>query len=682
VKHIDRETILGSVERVLRYRDSRVDASWTLEQLVLMVAADLRDTPTNDCSHPRIIPAPTVAAFVENNTTAAETQAVCAAVLIDNSIIAELIAAMDTRRGLALQPLSDPLMQRLLGMVGALPNANMNSQHAIRDPIVVLGDKLSSGKPARTATEITVQPLSPEMSESRESSRYSSQWVLPAMLTLAGMLFVVVSLVISQMDSGILPEMAAEPGDTRGQSDATRDRDTSNDAEEARPEPTTERNWEQSAVSPTNSVEWPLSSEVRLADNSSDPSAGEPQENTDVAPDISAIPEQVVESVKPQVPVYRSLERFTWTSVNGMLAQEFTREETNFDDSQGYPTTSHWRAIAAESRGDVAALTDSGRWLTLPGCRAAAQFEGGGQLVLAADTAVTLKADPHLSAVVGIEHGSLALVDLPPLTAIQFEFPSGSTDKLVCQTETSLLVGFGPAGLQLQVAKGTVASQQSLFERGAFSVDKNGTFLPIEPPRQLPLWLDREGPKLNLPKHVLAQFAVAPNLLPAVDQQLKQILSDPSFSAAEVQLARVLATWETALVGPHLFRMISRSEPVLRQAAIARLLQTPEWEPRYESIWSSLELAHPDLRQVHLWKMLAAAARRAEVPTANQVDQLLQGLQANGMPVRAISDQLLRTFFVGGPVYDPTWTGQTQTRATGFWRRYVVQVSATTRTGS
>jgi hypothetical protein len=634
VKLIDRYTILSSIERVLHHRDAQLDAPCTLETMVLMVASELREASSRTYSYQGIIPAPAVAAFVDGTSTPAETQSICDAVMIDNSIIAELIAASDTHREVGLPPMPHELAERLFGMM----------------------------------------PPAYEVRSVSRVKRKSRSAVLAVALTLAAMLAVALTVVFSRIHSVSVPDVAVDSNRNAVQLEAQGEQvdwipsmvGAENTHQGEAPEVTT--------LIPVDGSTTP---ETEMASVDNAPTARERQHEKEVA----VIPEKLPEPADVPLPIYHQLESLSWTVIQGMLAAQMDSVAPRNEGSQDYSARTPWKGIDVDTREHFLAPRNAMRWLTLPGCRAVAQFEGGGRLVLAPDTSVTIRTDRNLSALFRIQHGSLALLDMPASTAFQFESETLTTEEMVCEQESSLIVGFGPSGLQLHITSGAIASTGRRMGPGGFSVDAAGDIQIWEPPRKIPVWIGKDGPKLNLPKHVLGQITAAPNLLSAVDQQLKQILNDPNVSAADVQLAHLLANWEAALVDPHLFRLVGQPQPLLRQVAMVRLLQTPEWEPRYASIWNSVEHANPDMRQVELWKTLAGLTRRAGVPTAAQLDQLLQGLQASSMPVRAISDQLLRSFFVSGPAFDPTWNGQIQTRGAGVWRRYVVQATSMTRGG-
>jgi hypothetical protein len=55
---------------------------------------------------------------------------------------------------------------------------------------------------------------------------------------------------------------------------------------------------------------------------------------------------------------------------------------------------------------------------------------------------------------------------------------------------------------------------------------------------------------------------------------------------------------------------------------------------------------------------------------------MLTGLQAPQITTRSLNDYLLRRFAGGGPIFDPSWTGQNQTRGVGLWRSYLGRSAA------
>ena len=106
-----------------------------------------------------------------------------------------------------------------------------------------------------------------------------------------------------------------------------------------------------------------------------------------------------------------------------------------------------------------------------------------------------------------------------------------------------------------------------------------------------------------------------------------------------------------------------------------RIVTLPRWDPRYQRVWTSIETSARDRQRAARFKRLSLLAQQNGVPNAAQINSMLGDLAAPDVGSRAMSDYLLRRFHRNAgrrlPTYDPTWTGQAQTRAVNQWRTYL-----------
>ena len=169
-----------------------------------------------------------------------------------------------------------------------------------------------------------------------------------------------------------------------------------------------------------------------------------------------------------------------------------------------------------------------------------------------------------------------------------------------------------------------------------------------------------------------AQIASSDNL----SNTLNQLLEQQSADAFDEKRLALISAWRASLNNENLFRQANARRPFLRVAALQRIVQTPEWDPRYAAIWSEIELSVGDARKVLFLRNIVQLARQGGKPNLAQVNPLLALLESSDIASRALSDFLLRQFYGGGPVYDPTWTDEANTRGIGLWRRFINATSA------
>ncbi|MFN9605816.1 MAG: hypothetical protein ACK6A7_20600, partial [Planctomycetota bacterium] len=145
---MNRTDILQCIRKHLVVEAGDPMADRPLGEVVRSIAMELR----GDAAIPRELLPPTaipsVAGFVDGTLSPDDEDKVCRAVLRDNSVLAEIVASVRNPRDRgSLQPLSDDLLGRLMGI--AIPSADANP-NAIEKPIAVIEPSNSEPDPVRT----------------------------------------------------------------------------------------------------------------------------------------------------------------------------------------------------------------------------------------------------------------------------------------------------------------------------------------------------------------------------------------------------------------------------------------------------------------------------------------------------------------------------------------------------
>lgn len=269
-----------------------------------------------------------------------------------------------------------------------------------------------------------------------------------------------------------------------------------------------------------------------------------------------------------------------------------------------------------------------------------------------------------------LEHGAFALVDLPARSVVDLVYNDVSVGKVVWASQASMAVASTAAGLQVQITGGDIAIGDQVRRDVTLLLNQDHSIQEISDRSQrLPPWVLRSTENVPMPRSVLAQLAGADNLGLALDRMVA--LYAKSNLPVDVARLEIMAGWRASLADEQLVQLASSDIPAMRQAAFQRLVLLPEWDGRAAKIWRRMESTLGDANSVVQARAMLEFARRGAQPTADQVDHLVAGLDSPEIARRALSDFLLRRFFGGGPVFDPTWTGQAHVRGVGFWRRYI-----------
>jgi hypothetical protein len=378
-----------------------------------------------------------------------------------------------------------------------------------------------------------------------------------------------------------------------------------------------------------------------------------------VNPFVDRDPVRIVEP--PRLPELR------WTEVSGLLAE---RDESSQESgSRRSPT---WRRIQEGSSSETSsahANQDRVALRTLPFSRAQAELQSGGRIVIASDTGFQMtRGGSDASAALELMYGSIAMIDLAVGTTIQLSLHGEPMATLHWQSQASVVVQREATGLQIQVDGGEIDVNEVLVKGEAVRVADDRTIEKVQTPKRLPRWVTRPDESTAAERMILAQIADTDDLMASLNQRIGALASSPALSADETRVLAKLANWQAAMAGPNLLRLVGSRIPALRLAALQRLAELSESDPRYQLTWNAIERSignAPRNAQVRQWFRLLQNGRR---PDAAQLEELINGLSARDVAGRALSDYILRRFVRNPPPFDPTWSGATLQRAVNIYR--------------
>ena len=174
---MNRQTILTSVDHHLRESFAETGEVRPLGEIVPRVASEIRSGSTLLATAPvRIIPIERVAAFVDGDLESAEADMICEAVMVDNSVLAEIIAAV--------RALQTPLDQ--MPPLSATLSAQLLAMHSM-PKTVQTGDDSVDAVPSQLtgSTKIHVLPRQTPATRSKRSRRNRGLWVATGLLAVA-----------------------------------------------------------------------------------------------------------------------------------------------------------------------------------------------------------------------------------------------------------------------------------------------------------------------------------------------------------------------------------------------------------------------------------------------------------------------------------------------------------------
>lgn len=652
---MNQQTLLETIHRHLSDSRRETEPVRTLSEIVSLVANDIRQqTPPGDVRS-QIIPIGVVTAFVDGNVSDDEAQWVLNAIQVDNSVIAELVAAVKAKQEIQTETtgISDTLSSRLLKMgpptVSAIGDIDTRSNaDAARD---------TTSQPI-TSTLPDVQPIT----RSNPRSRSPLKWIVLAVAATAAAWLAFISIRPSNESSSPENRIVHSPGPDVERLPETNDLSIP----ETLPE---ERRREFQIVESPPPVD--LAPTETPNPRPSLPAAMGNQRNTDdqvAATPASPTPSPIPAPTREVTP----FDQLVWTRITGLAATQLEAPE-----SLDYDRGERWSALeeSITSMGDASERT-SLNVVTLPLSRAEAKVQENGRLVLAPDTQIELRRDAGIAAdrrdascVIDVLHGSVALADILTGTVVDVRAASQPIAKLRWDTDGSVVIGFLPVGFAVEVHSGTVSIDDDAFEDSLLVLSTHDKHRVEGNAKRMPGWVNRPIDTIPVTNVVLAQLSTSKNMLTDIAGHTKRFASLPNRNANDARTLATLAMWQASLANQNLARLFSRTEPEVRNAAFARLIETPAWDARYDAIWAGVSRIMRSPRTTAQVKKMCENLRQRIGLNSNQIDLLLTGLAGPSLAHRAMCDYLLRSNYGGGPPFDPAWTGQSQVRAISLWRR-------------
>ena len=674
---MNRQTILARINHHLRESLAETGQVRPLGEIVPSVAEDIRlGTRPTPVPPSIVIPMEQVAAFVDGQLNQDEIDRICHIVMYDNGVLAELVSAVRANYEWTyeLDSLPHGLESQLLAMQADLPHQRNGSRVGHGMPATInQSHSNANGKNLDIAEaehrlefpcngrSIDIDPL-PKSTQPRKNPLRLVSFLLAVAATILAIIFIA----------------------SRGDNEANQPREIAAESEQPQsPAP-------DGSANPGNS-ESPASIEQEAPNGSGSSPMIAIDETNNLEPDVvppSPIdtPPNIVQTPKPipipvrdpespipnslKSPVAPRLANLRWTNITGLLAQK------SLTSTGSSPRESTWRSVPNKSIAAAGPIEMSLQ--TLPLSRAEADFEGGGRLVIAGDTAISItKPGADVSASFELRHGSISVSDLPDGTVIEIKSGDATLARLGWPEKAAAVLQRQDAGLNIHVNRGTIEINEESIRETSLNISRDQTIKSIPKLNRIPRWVDQPTNEISIPRNILAQVASSKNVMQTLSTRIKEIHSSDVLTPNEIKALPVLTQWQASLAGDHVYRLASSPYPTTRFAAFQRLLLLAPNDPRYYRVWSAIERStnsRPRTQQVRRW---CEMIRRGIAPSSNQLEQMVSALSAQDLATRAIADHVLRQMYGNNVRYDPTWSGARQRIGVNAWRKRVGLVPRT-----
>lgn len=353
-----------------------------------------------------------------------------------------------------------------------------------------------------------------------------------------------------------------------------------------------------------------------------------------------------------------------WTQIDGLLLRSVsTIPSARSSSGEAIP-----RGVG-EGTGFRLAADDAATKLklqTLPLCRATAALNGGGELVLSAETQLELTD----GGVIDLQYGSLALLELNPTANVRIGTDADHSVSLASPGGGAIVVRRTLTGLEVDVSGEPVNVGDQSFVDSRLQVD--ATTFSVQriddAPERLPRWTRERVDRIEVGRNVLAQLSESPDVRVTMMQSLAS-------GAVRGDAATTLRAWLVAASGDDLIRLIGSQDALLREAALQYLLAVNPTDPRHRLLWRGMQARASNARNVANIRSYFVDLWSNRRPNPTRRDQLLRMLQASDAATRVTANYFLRAFYGPGPRFDLNASATARTRAANAWRVVISRVS-------
>ncbi|TWU07543.1 hypothetical protein [Stieleria varia] len=691
---MNRRTLLAAINRHLRESLAETGEVRPLGEIVQRVLDDPSIAHSGQ-STSLIVPLERVAAFVDGKLSLGESEELYRAAMSDRRVLSEIIAATRCAEESvdAMPSLSDSLSAQLMTMCSVLAG-NASESNLIDTPGQ---DRVALPESLPKTEFISVAPEKASPARRRRAS-HSTRKIAVALLAVAAA--VAVFFVWRQRDgarlpneseltrTGSSPEIIPPETDTDALPSPQDHREVVPDdspstrlADDGSTTPPFAPEQNDPMVGPRNAAQRNPSLDVRGLDV---PGADVPSTSIVVDPADSQPPLRVVPMAPENVlapPALAAIGELRWTRVTGLLAQQSPPSPAESASQRGLS----WSGVSEgstttlplhsenEPAGIVPDRSGPETLQTLPLCRAEAELDSGGQLVMDGDTTMRLAGGMSgASADLELQFGSVALVDIPIGTVVRLRDANQIVASLTFETKATAVLQQSSLGVEITVNGGTVQINDRKATDAAMLVVDNQTIQDMPQPKRMPRWVNQPIHSIPIKPVVLGQISTSKDVARGVNEQIAVLANGRN---PDVPALELLARWQVSLAGTNALRLLNRPVPMVRAMVLERVLTFSPRDPRYAGLWRTVGASVNDPTRLNRLKRLALMAQNGEVPLAAQISGLVDDLRAPDVVSRAMADYLLRYFYRGSsqplPVYDPTANNAALQRMANGWRQFV-----------
>lgn len=668
-----RKSILETIDQHLRdgtATTTRESVSLSLGEVVGRVARDIRRQKPDPSTVVSVIPIEQVAAFVDGDLDPARVDAVCRAVMIDNGVLAELIAAVRAKQTPLdrLAQVPDALTERLLATHPVELISSKDIARMIQEPVV-------------------------------ESRRLRMRIMLPAIAAIAlAAFFYFNQAPVVETDSAVAqviveapsPEFVRSTGlDASAVGSPSEIRDPLNKSESA-PEIKTVV----SEVSPEISDTMPRSKQDPPKSAPTASNATIPEVPTESAPDTLDSPDagpKVEKDIQPG-PKWMAMK---WTDVAGLVSTHSSTTAAASDvrpslstaqrpendqsedippklksesesESEQQPEPPKYRRVMVNSEFNLdRPVTVQSLRLSRGVVSIAAAGELNpdadnvvtGEMIFDEDTIVAVMPSVDDASIrLDLRQGAIVIRNVVELSTIELVRGEKSLGIIVCEEESRVLIHAIADGIEVRLQNAALQTDEGWFVNESVRLAPGGASEINSSSLVSTSWINTNPTTLD--RLTLGQIGESTDLSSSIDSQISRLAASNRLTDFQSSELSKLIQMRLSLAGDHAFSFAASRLGAVRRAIVQWVALLPKTDPRYDPVWSSIETQVTPVgfrSDIDEWMQLI---RTGGQPRPSQLARMLDGLKSDEPIMRGLSDAMLRLYIPNPPAMNPSGTAE------------------------
>lgn len=299
------------------------------------------------------------------------------------------------------------------------------------------------------------------------------------------------------------------------------------------------------------------------------------------------------------------------------------------------------------------------------------------EIVLGPDSAMQMLTRSNGNLSIGLEYGVMAWTNVVDGMVCELTSNESAVFQIEIPDQDSASVFFAHTvdgieirtdATELTVNGRRIEAPKSRRQDLRVVVFDDGDAISENVPRSIPSWLnDRTS---VIPRDVLAQVVASQSPLQTLDNLIADSVQN-SRTPLDRQRLDVYAVWRSCLSDAAPIQQLGSMNEWTRLSAMRRLSFLAKWDPRYPGVWKAVSRNIGNEQLATTLQNCGEALRAGNALNPHQVTALTRILRQRNVLARSLADFYLRAQFGGGPQFDPNATGRELNTGLTRWEQFI-----------